>query len=314
MALLLREADVQRLVTMEDALDCLEKAFSEWAAGRASNQPRRRVREGVSLAIMSAALPSEKVVGYKAYTVSRSGARFWLHLFDSDGGRPVAVIEADQLGRMRTGAASGLATKYLAREDASRLAIFGTGSQALTQVLGVVAVRSIKKVMVVGRNAERRKRFMDGLARRWEGRVEESGPDMAVDGADIITTITSSSEPLFDGSRLKPGQHLNVAGSNFPNRREVDGETIQRSEIVVADDVEAARVEAGELLIAEREGKLDWSQVRSLREVLAGQVKRTSRQQISLFKSVGLAIEDVALGVRVLARARATGLGEQLAL
>src|SRR6266702_6001448 len=159
----LRETDVKELLTMDVTLAALEAAFREWAAGRASNQPRRRVAAGAVLATMSAALPSKGLMGFKAYTHGKSGARFWLCLFDAADGRPHAVIEADWLGRMRTGATSGLATKYLARHNATIVGLIGSGNQAVTQLMGVCAVRPISIIYVYSRNAQVCKVFCDEI-------------------------------------------------------------------------------------------------------------------------------------------------------
>lgn len=316
MARLLREADVQRLVTIVDAIDALEFAFREWASGRADNQPRRRVRGEVVLATMSAALPARQLVGFKAYTAGRHGVRFWVHLYQAESGEPLAVIEADHLGRLRTGAASAVATKFLSSADASVLTIFGTGSQALTQVLGVCTVRPITEVRVVSRDPERRRRFMTIVREQWRaGQVQDAGSaEAAVAGAHVITTITSAASPVFPGARLEAGQHLNLCGSNIADHREVDSEAIGRASLVVADDVDAARLEAGDLLLAEAEGRLDWRAVRSLRDAVSGAVRRSTPEQITLFKSVGLALEDIALAAVVLERAERAGIGESLAL
>lgn len=255
MTLLLREADVQRLLTLEDTLAAVELAFREWGEGRAQNQPRRRVQGGVFLATMSASLPAAGLVGLKAYTAGRAGARFWVHLFDAATGKLRAVIEADHLGRLRTGAASGLATRYLANPAAAVLAQFGTGTQALTQALAVAAVRPIREIRVVSRDPRHRQDFSDRLGKEWHGCVREvTSAEAALHGADVVTTITSSPTPLFPGARLTPGQHVNAAGSNWPDRREIDAEAVGRARLVVADDAEAARVEAGDLLLAERRG------------------------------------------------------------
>jgi alanine dehydrogenase len=315
MPLFLRETEVKALLTMDATLTALEAAFREWAAGRAANQPRRRVAGGAVLATMSAALPSIGLVGFKAYSVSTAGVRFWVALFDAADGRPRALIEADWLGRMRTGAASGLATKVLARPEAGVLGIIGTGSQALTQVLAVAAVRPIREVRVFSRDAAHRAAFVDELSGALAKGIRiQPMPSMrdAVDGADILTTVTSAAHPLFPGEWLQAGQHLNVCGSNFPDRREVDGRTVARADLVVADDVEAARLEAGDLLLAEREGQLGWGRVHSLREVVAGVTGYRQPSDVTLFKSVGLAIEDVAAGGAVLQLAEAGGIGLRL--
>jgi len=312
MVLLLREADVRPLITVAEAIDLLDAAFRDWAAGGADNQPRRRVAGGVVLATMSAALPTRGIVGFKAYTHHRHDARFWVQLFDASSGELVGIVEGDHLGRVRTGAASGLATRYLARPDARRLTIFGAGTQALTQVLAIASVRPLQEVRVLSRDPGRRERLLTDLAANGIRATAGGDPREAVEAADIITTITSAGSPLFPGAWLRPGQHLNVAGSNWPQRREVDGETVSRAGLVVADDASAARVEAGDLLLAEADGMLDWARVRSLPEVIAGTAKRSDPQEITLFKSVGLALEDIALGATVLERARSRGIGEHV--
>jgi ornithine cyclodeaminase/alanine dehydrogenase-like protein (mu-crystallin family) len=315
MPLFLRESDVKALLTMDVTLAALEAAFREWAAGRASNQPRRRVAGGAVLATMSAALPAKGLMGFKAYTHSKAGARFWVCLFDAADGRPRAVIEADWLGRMRTGAASGLATKYLARPEASVFTVIGAGSQALTQVLAVAAVRTLREVRVISRNPAHRDALVVELQKSLPGTIAiKSAASLreAVDGAEILTTITSAARPIFPGEWLQAGQHLNVCGSNYPDRREIDGRVVARADLVVADDAEAARVEAGDLLLAEREGQMNWARVHSLRDVVTGSTGSRQPSDITLFKSVGLALEDVAAGAAVLDLAQARGVGERL--
>jgi len=312
MALLLREADVRALVDINDGLKALDSAFRESAAGQARNQPRRRVGDtGTTLAIMSAALPSRNLVGYKAYTAGRGGARFWVHLFDAGDGRLLAVIEADWLGALRTGAVSGLATGALARPDASTLTLFGAGHQALPQALAVAAVRPLSEIRLVNRDPLRRASLAGELRRSLPAVkvVEASSAQEAVAGADIITTITSARTPLFSGSWIEAGQHLNAAGSNMPGRRELDSRAIGRADLLVVDDLEAARLEAGDLLLAEQEGALAWSSVHPLADLIAGPLRRSLASDVTLFKSVGLALEDVALGAVVLERAKDRGLG-----
>jgi ornithine cyclodeaminase/alanine dehydrogenase-like protein (mu-crystallin family) len=317
MPLLLREADVVALVDINDALKSLESVFRESVAGQAANQPRRRVRgAGITLAIMSAALPSRNLVGLKAYTAGRSGARFWVHLFDASDGQPLAVIEADWLGALRTGAVSGLATDALARANAAVLTVFGAGHQALPQALAVASVRPLTEIRIVNRDPGRRATLAGELRRSLPNvrALEASSAQDAVAGADIITTITSAGSPLFPGGWLEAGQHLNAAGSNMPDRRELDSQAIGRADLLVVDDLDAARIEAGDLLLAEQEGALGWARVHSLAEVITGSVGRSQTSEITLFKSVGLALEDVALGALVLERAKERGLGETIDL
>jgi ornithine cyclodeaminase/alanine dehydrogenase-like protein (mu-crystallin family) len=262
---------------------------------------------------MSATLPSSGLMGFKAYTHSPKGAHFWVALFDAADGHPRAVMEADWLGRMRTGAASGLATKYLARRDASIFTIIGAGSQALTQVLAVAAVRKLREIRVFSRDAGHREAFADQVSATLDVPVRAMASLRdAVDGAEILTTITPAAQPIFPGEWLQAGQHLNVCGSNYPDRREVDGRTIARADLLVADDVDAARLEAGDLILAEREGQMSWGRVRSLREVVAGTTGQRQPSDVSVFKSVGLAIEDVAAGSLVLQLAESRGVGLRL--
>jgi alanine dehydrogenase len=317
MPLLLREADVRALVDIKDALEVLDSAFRESAAGQARNQPRRRVSgTGTTLAIMSAALPSRNLVGYKAYTAGRSGARFWVHLFDARDGQLLTVIEADWLGALRTGAVSGLASSALARADAAVLTVFGAGHQALPQALAVAAVRPLTEIRLVNRDPGRRATLAGELRRSLPNVrvVEANAAQEAIAGADIISTITSARSPLFPGGWLEAGQHLNAAGSNMPDRRELDSRAIGRADLLVVDDLDAARIEAGDLLLAEQEGALGWTRVHSLAEVVTGSIGRSRTSDVTLFKSVGLALEDVALGAVVLERARERRLGETIGL
>jgi ornithine cyclodeaminase/alanine dehydrogenase-like protein (mu-crystallin family) len=264
---------------------------------------------------MSAALPAKGLMGFKAYTHGKTGARFWVCLFDASDGRPRAVIEADWLGRMRTGAVSGLATKYLAPPQASVLTVIGSGTQSLTQVLAVAAIRPLREVRVFSRSLAHRDAFVGELESALPATIDirpAGSLREAVEGAEILTTITSAAHPVFPGEWLQAGQHLNVCGSNYPDRREIDARVVARADLVVADDVEAARLEAGDLLLAEREGQLNWGRVRSLRDVVAGSAGTRQPSDVTLFKSVGLAIEDVAAGAAVLELAQARGAGQQL--
>ncbi len=208
---------------------------------------------------------------------------------------------------------SGLATRYLARQNASVFTILGAGTQALTQVLAVAAVRPLREIRVFSRDAAHRSAFVDQLGATLDIPVRPMASLRdAVDGADVLTTITSATHPIFPGEWLHAGQHLNVCGSNIADRREVDGRTVARADLVVADDVDAARLEAGDLILAEREGLLGWGRVHSLRDVVAGATGHRQPSDLTLFKSVGLAIEDVAAGAAMLQLAEARGVGTRL--
>jgi ornithine cyclodeaminase/alanine dehydrogenase-like protein (mu-crystallin family) len=317
MVLLLREHDVRALLTMEMALDAVEDVFRQLAEGRATNAPRTRVRvPGCTLHVMSGALVEPKIVGLKAYTATKAGARFVVLLYSGETGELIALIEADILGQMRTGAASGVATKYMARADASSVGIFGTGWQARSQLQAVCAVRPIRQVLAYSRTTERCEAFCSEMSQRLHVPVMPARrPEDVVRSADILITATTSREPVFDGRWLVPGTHINAIGGNALIRRELDEETLGRSHRIVVDSKDQARIECGEFLVAVEKGILCWEAIHELAEVVSGRLRgRDEASQITLFKSLGLAIEDVAVGLKVYERARRENVGSLLSL
>jgi alanine dehydrogenase len=324
MPLFLTEQDVTNLLTMEDALAAVEGVFKAQAAGEATNEPRRRLRAGGAvLQVMSGAVAGFKdssggeykgMLGLKSYLVSRNKARFYVNLYDAESGELLAFIEADKLGQMRTGAASGVATKYLARADAKTVGVYGTGWQAQSQVEAVCAARKIESVRVYGRSPENRERFCQEMGARLTGvkvaPVER--PEGAAD-ADVVVTITSSREPVLQGAWLKPGAHINAAGGNSILRRELDDEAVRRSSFIAVDSIDQAKIEAGELVTAVEKGTLTWERVRELRYVVGGEMRgRTSDGQITLFKSLGVAVEDVATAAVLYRKAKEQNVGKEL--
>ena len=315
MALLLREQEVERLLDMPTTLDAVEEVLRHHGEDRAPNQPRRRVfvPNGV-MHVMSGGMPGWGVMGLKAYTAVKGKVRFVVLLFSTETGELLAIIEADKLGQMRTGAASGIATKYMARPDAGVVGIFGTGWQARTQVQAVCAVRKIREVRAYGRDPERRRAFCAEVERLVGCAVRPAeGPEQVVRGADIVITVTSSKEPVLEGRLLERGQHLNVAGSNMVQKREVDDEAIRRADRIVVDQIEDAKIESGDLTGPVERGMTTWDRMHELGAVVCGTVPGRARpDEITLFKSNGLAIEDVATAWKVLERARAQGAGTQV--
>lgn len=316
MALFLREQDVADLLTMREALTAVEKAFREQGQGRAPNQPRRRVRlpQGV-LHVMAGAVPALGGIGLKAYTTFRGGARFVVLLFDSQDGRLLAVIEANRLGQLRTGAASGVATRFMARLDARVLGLLGAGYQAETQVEAICAVRPIHRVQVYSRTPEHRARFARTLSDRLGiAVVPVESARQAVEGADIIVTATTASQPVLLGEWLTPGVHVNAIGSNAAIRRELDEQAVARADRIAVDDLEQARLESGDLIYAVERGLIGWERVCPLGAIVANIVPgRLSRTEITLFESQGIALEDVAVAMRVYQLAREQGRGEEIA-
>lgn len=309
--LYLTEGDVAATFPMREALSCVEEAARALADGRAQNRPRQRAYLGTSILQVLAAAYGGRL-GHKTYVVARPrGARFLVSLFADDGDL-LAIIEADRLGQMRTGAASGVATRALARDDAHTLAVFGTGWQAHTQVEAVSRVRDIRQVLAVGRNAERAASFCEEMTDKLGIPCTPSAARDAVAQADVVCTITSAGEPLFEGAWLRPGTHVNAAGSNRANAAEIDVATVQRAAIVAVEDVAQAHVEAGDLLAAERAG-WSWDGVTLLSDIVAGVApRRTGSDQITLFESLGIGLWDVAAASYVYDVCVAEGRGTPL--
>jgi ornithine cyclodeaminase/alanine dehydrogenase len=316
-ALFLTESDVRELLTMELAIEAVEDGFRRLAAGEAIIVPRRRARTSeVILHTMSAGCGAYGLVGFKAYTTSRHGNRFHVVLYNGSTGAMVAVIEADWLGRVRTGAASGVATAYMARPDATEVGVFGAGGQARTQLQAMCVVRQITEARVYSRDQDRREQFardMEELCRI--SVVPVNRPEEAAADMDIIITATNSRDPVLSGEWLAEGTHINAIGSNALNRAELDVDTIRRADTLVADSIEQCQIEAGDFVAALDQGILHWSRVHELADVVAGrQTGRPAHESITLFKSLGLAIEDLAVASRVLELARTRRVGTELPL
>jgi ornithine cyclodeaminase/alanine dehydrogenase-like protein (mu-crystallin family) len=315
MALVLREKDVRLLLSMPDTVEVLEQAFAALAQNNALNRPRTRLvlANGV-LHMLSAAAPSLGVLGFKAYTTFREGVRFVVMLFSAQNGQLLAIIEADWLGCMRTGGASGVATKYLARPDAKIVGLVGAGNQAVTQLMGVCAVRHISTAYVYARRPRECAIFCDEMTRLLNIAVKPvTTAQQAVEVADILVTATTSPDPVLRGEWLRPGCHINAIGSNWAQRRELDVSTLQLSSLIVTDSREQARIEAGDLIIPANEGLLDWNEVYNLADVIVSYApQRELPDDITLYKGVGIALEDIATAAHIYRLAREQNIGEEL--
>jgi ornithine cyclodeaminase/alanine dehydrogenase-like protein (mu-crystallin family) len=307
--LYLSEEDVDGLLTPEDALEAVEGSFRRLAEGLVENVPRRRLRlDGGALAVMSASDLGLGVAGVKTYAAGQGGANFVLVLFDAATDETIALIEADRLGQFRTGAASGVAAKFLSREGATSLGVIGAGTQAEMQVRCVrAAVPSLGHVLVYSRTEERREAF----ARAAGADPAESAQEAAAQ--DVVVTITSSRDPVLRGDWLRPGALVCAAGANRPQARELDNAVLQRAAFVCCDSVEDARIESGDLIEPVQQGVLDWLEVHELSEVVSGQVQgRQAADDIVVFKSNGIAAWDVAIGAAAVERARGRGIGREV--
>jgi ornithine cyclodeaminase/alanine dehydrogenase-like protein (mu-crystallin family) len=297
MTLLLTEQDVIELFPMERALERVEASFRAQHGDRAINRSRERIfLPQLSLHYMAAAIPEENILGMKVYTVARGSFRFVVLLFNAESGDLLALIEADHLGRIRTGAASGVATKFMARQEASQVGLIGTGRQAHTQLEAVSKVRELTRVKVYSRDEDHRRGFCREMSEKIQIEVEPAASGQAaVQFADIVITATSASQAVVQGEWLRPGAHLNVIGANMVNRREVDDRTLASAGTLAVDSLEQAKKEAGDLIQGLSSATRSWDSVVELHEIVCGERPgRSSADEITLFKSCGIALWDVA--------------------
>lgn len=315
MALYLSEDDVKQLLTMELAIEGVESAHRDLSLGLATDTPRVRSRlPQTALHILQGALPAQGVIGYKAYTSNRSGNRFHVHLFDAGSGVPLAVVSADFLGMMRTGAASGVAARWLARKDVVEAGVFGAGWQAEGHVRALCAVMPLQRVKVFSRKADRLVAFCHRMSEQTGVAVVPAGsPEEVVRGSGLVGTVTTASAPLFDADWLEAGAHINAAGSNALIRQELSEAAVRRCDLIAVDSVPTALAEAGDLFPLLEKGRLHDRQLLELGDVITGRrAGRETAEQITLFESQGMAIQDLAVALRVVKRAEEKGLGMRL--
>jgi ornithine cyclodeaminase/alanine dehydrogenase-like protein (mu-crystallin family) len=312
----LTEADVRALLPMTEAIELMEAVFQRLASGTAQNQPRRRLILPTGSALHYMVGSDGQYFGAKIYSTNpRYGAHFLFLLYRAADGEPLALLQANHLGQIRTGAASGLATKWMAPDELSTLAIIGSGFQARTQVEAMLAVRRLSEVRVWSRDAAKRQAFASEASAQFQTPIHAvETAEAAVRGATIIVTATNAKEPVLDEHWIKQGTHINAMGSNQAGRREIPAQVVRRADWIAVDSKEQARMESGDLLMAF--GEKDWSSPRflELQDVVSGKVKtRTTGGEVTLFKSNGLAVEDVMSAGFVYERALKEGRGDRIA-
>ena len=316
MALLLTENDVRGLLDMPLAMELVETSFRRLADRSGISQPRRRVKLGEKglMHYMAAADQADGYAGLKIYTVANRKARFIVPLFKVETGDLVALIEADYLGQMRTGAATGVGTKFMAGSDARIAGLIGTGLQARTQLEAMCQARKFEEIRVFGRDQARREAFALAMAAKVRlPVVPVSSAEDAVRGADVVTTCTNSVNPVAQADWFEAGVHINAAGVNFAHKRELDAETVDRCDVIAADSVEQAKIESGELIAAFGDDASEWARVIELAEVVSGKIPgRTAPDQMTLFKSNGIAIEDVVVAGKVFEMAQKRRIGREV--
>jgi ornithine cyclodeaminase/alanine dehydrogenase-like protein (mu-crystallin family) len=307
--LYLTEKDVERLITPADAIAAVEACFERLARGEIDNRSRTRQKaDGGVFAVMSAVDHELRLAGVKSYAWVPGGTPFVVCLFDVERGDLAAVIEADKLGQLRTGAASAVAAKYLAREGAASLGVLGCGWQAESQVLSIrEAVPTIERVVAYCRTEENLAMFCTKVDAEAAENHREAGEH------DIVVTVTTSRDPVLRGEWLKPGALVCAVGANDRRARELDNGVLERAGFVCCDSLAQAKLESGDLIEPVEQGILDWLEVNELQDVVAGEIQgRQSAEDIILFKSNGIAAWDVAAGALALARAREQGVGVEL--
>lgn len=289
--LYLSEEDVRELLPMREAIKLMAEAFYALAHGRAVNQPRRRLLLDTGAALHSMAASYEDYFGTKFYsTHPKYGAYFYFVLYDAHTAEPLAWMEANYLGQIRTGAATGYATDLLSNPNADTLAVIGSGFQARTQVEAIREVRPIQTVRVWSRDEEKRRRFANDVVGE-----AASSPEAAVRGAQIVVTATNAAEPVLEDAWIAPGTMINAMGANKPKSRELPGELVRRAGLIAVDSLEQAKIEAGDLILADC-----WANVRELKDIQP----QFDPHRVTIFKSLGICVEDVAAGAFVYERAK----------
>ncbi|MBV9887833.1 MAG: ornithine cyclodeaminase family protein [Acidobacteria bacterium] len=318
MTLHISEDEVRRLLTMPMAVEAVEDISRKQATGEVVVHPRRRFEfnGGNFFHYMAAADHTDGFIAMKQYTYVRGKLQFLVPLYEMATGNLLALIEADYMGQLRTGAASGVATKYLAARDAKTAAIIGTGGQARTQLEAIAAVKPLEIVYAYGRDPKRREAFCEKMSKRIGVPVHAAASaSEAVRAAHIVCTATTAANPVVKGADLETGVHINAIGANHAHKRELDDEAVASADVIVVDSVEQSRQEAGDLIIAFHGDESCWTGVKRLSDVVAGKVTgRTSNTEATLFKSNGIASWDLAVAMKVYKVALAKNVGRELPL
>ncbi len=316
MTLHINESEVRQLLTMPMAIDAVEDISRKQALGNVLVHPRRRFQlgDGGFFHYMAAFDKEAGFVATKQYTYVKGNLYFLVSLFSTTTGELLALIEADYLGRLRTGAASGVATKYLAQKGAHSAAIIGTGTQARTQLEAINSVRLLDSVYVYGRDPQRRHQFCQEMSEHLSINVYPmDSAAAAVRNAAVVSTATTASHPVLTGADLPVGIHINAIGANHAHKQELDAAAIAKANLIFVDSIEQAKQEAGDLIIPFQQHPERWNDVHELAQLVAGQVPgRASDSQITLFKSNGIAAWDLAVAVKVYHLAKQKGLGREL--
>lgn len=313
----LSEKDVQQVLNMQILLETTEQSLKDRALHQAIDIPRQRIYtpEGVQHMLQA----SSKAIGYtgfKYYYTRPTGRSFYVHLISIESGKLESIVEAAWMSMIRTGAASGAATRVLAREDASIVGQIGSGNQSIGQLEGVCAVRNITEARVYSRTRDK----LEAYCKKMSGKLgipvlPAASAEAAVRGTHVVNVITKSATPALKGEWLEPGMHINAAGSNALSRAEIDDATVQRCDYITVDSRGTAQKECGDLISSVEKGFLQWDYLTEIGDVYIGKApKRTSPTQITLYESHGMGIQDIYAAAKALELARARGIGTQLSV
>ncbi len=317
MPLYLTEADVDRLLDMDAAIAAVESSLLHQAAGEAMNRPRRLLNPapGVRLATMMAADNATGAMGFKTYAAAGGAYRFFVFLSDARTGALLAIVEANRLGQLRTGAATGVAAKHMARADSETVAVIGSGFQARTQLEAVHrTLPAMRRARVHSRSEANRTAYAAEMSERLGIPVAPAASAQeAVEGADIVICVTDSPTPVLLGEWLSAGTFIAAAGGADPYASELDAAAVQRADLIAVDDREQAKMESGELMAPAARGELLWERTVELCRIVDGSASgRPSADSVTLFKSLGMALWDVAAAKAVCDRALSAGIGRAL--
>ena len=309
------ESEVREMLPMGEAIQLMQTAFERLATGEAMNQPRRRLILPTGSVLHYMAASDGRYFGAKIYSAhARHGAHFLFLLYRAEDAQPLALMEANYLGQIRTGAVSGLATRYMARTDADTLGIIGSGFQARSQLAAMLAVRAFREVSVWSRDPDRRNAFAAECSAAFSTKVAAvSAAEDAVRASAVVVTATNAKDPVLSSDWVAAGTHVNAMGSNQARRRELPAELVQRADWIAVDSIEQARMESGDLLLALDEK--GWSDPRliELKDIVVSKPPHKRRPaDITIFKSNGLAVEDAICAGYVYERGVEEGRGAEM--
>jgi ornithine cyclodeaminase/alanine dehydrogenase-like protein (mu-crystallin family) len=317
MTLHISESDVRQLLTMNGAIAAVEDVSRKQAEGAVQVHPRRRFElpNHGFFHYMAALDTADGYVATKQYTYVKGKLCFLVTLYSVATGELVALIEADYMGQLRTGAASGVATKYLAKKLAKSAAIIGTGGQARTQLEAIHNVRMLDAAYVYGRDEKRRNKFCEDMSEKLGVTCYAmASAAEAAKSAEIVCTATTSPHPVVSGADLPAGVHINAIGANHAHKQELDEAAVARANVIFVDSIAQSKQEAGDLIIPFTKQPQRWDEVHELAELVAGKIPgRVKDSQITLFKSNGIAAWDLAVAIKVYGAAKEKGLGQEVA-